>query len=149
VKYILPISYLIRPNQALLTYFAAAPDFALFFGKPLIWVRESHGHRRHRIDEEIDAMKLLFLAQFRTDVLRLKLKDTETVLNELMGDPPFGTDIFDKWWTIEQIDGVEDFNNGFVARIALEQLDLLAPTGNVYVDNWLQYLREAKNKKQL
>jgi hypothetical protein len=65
-----------------------------------------------------------------------------------MGDPQFGTEIFDKCWEIEQIDFVEEFSIA-LARIAPEQLDLLAPTGNVYVDNWLQNLREAKNKKQL
>jgi hypothetical protein len=141
------VYYLIKPKQTLLELITPDLTFRVFLSNPVIWICEEAGAESLFPDEYSMGRKLFFLAELRSGLLRLDSREKfEKLLDDLMGTPPFGISVFDKWWELERIELADDFSDVFF-RINLEQLELLEKTGNPRVDHWIERLKELKAKQ--
>lgn len=126
--------YILSPKKELIALLETHElTLSAHFGRSSIWTREEGGYGSPTEDQSMAAIRLLFIAHFRSVLLRLNISNKQQFLDEIMGSPPFSTDVFDKWWTIERLHKAEDFRD-VVDRIAPEQFDLLAETGIPKID---------------
>ena len=100
--------------------------------------------------------KLLYLAELHHYIhlvlqnpqhdtqLRLHHRRVE-ILENLLGDPPFTRQLFDRWWIVERLPVISHYENS-LKQLPLASLEALEETELKYLAQWLQQgIEEKKN----
>lgn len=73
-------------------------------------------------------------------------KSLKEFLENILGGPPFDDELFDRWWSVERFDGVDESFEEVEHRLSVEQSHLLATSPLPRVEAWLSDL--AKQEAQ-
>jgi hypothetical protein len=137
--------YVIRPAAALKEYLQQAdPDVATFLSRPLLWTKKEGGVTAWTDEEYLAQSKLLFLLNLWSDYVIGAGEDEslKTALEEILDAPPFNESLFDRWWSIERFDGVDESFEEAEDRLCVEQPHLLASSTLPRVEAWLSQLEK-------
>jgi hypothetical protein len=117
-------------------------DLFGIFLYPEIWSFPDNSHHT-RTELSIYKLKLMFLADFYTDNLKHYThgKPSGNLIEQLFGEPPFNVEVFDRWWWLEKVSGVEKFEEyEGRAKATPEFSSLIARTGYDSIDRWIDEL---------
>jgi hypothetical protein len=92
--------YLIRPSKLLckkLTQFDS--HIAELLSKPILWSKKEGGRTVWNESDFITQVKLAFLVNLLSTY---RGGEIEILIDNLLGKPPFSSDVFDKWWEVER-----------------------------------------------
>jgi hypothetical protein len=137
--------YIIRPAEALKERLRqAGPDIGDVLGRPLLWTKKEGGRTAWTDDDYVAQVKLLFLLNLWSDYVVGAGEDQslKTFLQEAMGEPPFGEEVFDRWWTVERFDGADESFEEAEERLTLAHPHLLANSVLPRVEAWLSGLEK-------
>lgn len=135
------IPYVVRPKDNLLEVIKPYIILAAYFSKPVIWT-VLHGSRTKLTLEDWEvALKLLFLAYFRSRAVEIKSDEIINLLNRIFDGEPYQQTIFDQWWTLEKAVGIQKVYD--VEEYTLpDEIKKFSKTGNpdvdLYIDSLLQ-----------
>lgn len=91
------------------------PELLPFFSEPALWTRSEGAN------DGPEQLKLSFLLEVQQNKDATADPRFGTLLDGVLGEPPWGADTFDRWWTAERFEGAEYADE--VARVAsVEQL---------------------------
>ncbi len=94
--------FVIRPSVQLCDKLSAVPSSASdILLESVLWQMESGGRTMFSVKDDVDAVKVLFLANLKTNVL----DEQESVA--LFADLQLTVNYFDEWWTVESFDGCD------------------------------------------
>ncbi|HEX2911393.1 MAG TPA: hypothetical protein VH186_11325 [Chloroflexia bacterium] len=144
------IYFLITANQKLLELLEHhSSGVKEFFGDPVMWTKTESSHALPGIiDEVIIMLKLLFLTQLQT-VLEKGVGDYQEdgeLAHFLLKEPPYSVSVFDEWWNITYLGGLDADVEGLEKTTKLAYLQALAPTDNPDVNEWLARLIKSKQE---
>jgi hypothetical protein len=143
--------YIIRPTERLRERLERCdPDVAVLLGEPVLWSKWEGGRTVWTPQDYEAQVKLLFLAHLRSEYLvgdgnKSELRD---LLEELLGKPPFDLRVFDRWWTLERFEGINESFEDVEKLLGVEGLKLLAKPQSTLVAAWLTDMTKEKRGKQ-
>ena len=127
--------YLIMPNDSLRNRARASPhDWVELLTRTVVWTKREGWRTTWREEDRVVLVKLVFLASV------LEFSDLPG-FSEIVGCLSLDTVSFDKNWTLQEIDDVEDFDDE-ANRLAEIILARPVQTGRPMVDEWLRRFRE-------
>ena len=140
---------LIEPKQSLIEFVRQSfPEFVDYATTKHVWKMPYGGYGGPMPSERDIANKLMFLAEFRSLAIFRAPPHPDAFLDAVMGMPPFGENIFDQWWTFEQVSDSAEFEE-HLYNISLDQFQLIAKTGIQRIDGWLERLQEKKKNGEI
>ena len=86
--------------------------------------------------DHTQTVKLLYLARVHEYT---PLTDHAT-FEAVFGSPRISVNLFDRWWTIRRL--MRDDDTASLRPLLKPFLDVVDPTGNALVDQWLEWVRE-------
>jgi hypothetical protein len=135
--------YFIRPSQALKDRLRQGdPDVAELMSEPHLWTKKEGGITVWTDEDYTAQVKLLFLLDLWSEYV-IHVGEDESLklfLEEIMGLPPFSTATFDRWWTVERFEGIDECFEEISSRLSREYPHLLAKSDLPRVESWLSKL---------
>lgn len=96
--------------------------------QPLMWSKKEGGRTAWTEEDYIAQVKLLFLLNLWSEYVVHVGEDPilKLFLEEIIGRPPFNQELFDRWWTVERYEGVDESFEDVVERLAMQNPQLPA-----------------------
>jgi hypothetical protein len=141
--------YLVRPNSDLQALLAQNPRISIL---PTILFAEERGRPILTVDESIEIRKLFYIASLYNHMRSLKdpileglnhlitpeERDLQSQFyQKILGEPPYNRQLFDRWWTIEEIYHMSSYNETF-KLLPLDALEVLEETESPRLAAWLE-----------
>ncbi len=102
---------------------------------------------RTNIEGSKQQIKLTFLANlYDLFVSGQEESEIAELIFRLLGNPPFTTDVFDRWWQLVEFQDVYDTDKT-ASELKVETLKLFRPSGNDSIDRWVDSLISQREDK--
>ncbi len=139
--------YVVRPRPTLLARVAGVRDAVLLID-PVLWSRGEGGRTASGPAEWTEDFKLTYLLGLQMDYLgqapeNEQQREFQALLQDLLGPAPWGVEVFDRWWTVERFDGVNEDADEIVERASLEDVQKLKGP-----EPWMERLVEQKKRSR-
>jgi hypothetical protein len=131
--------YLIEPRPSLRGRLAPLDDadFQDLLLEPVMLSKEQGGRTVWMREDYALTVKLVFLASLKQyDVLQ-----SDTMFEELFGSARLNVQLFDRWWTIRELD---DESEESLYPLLAEYSHLVDQTDNDLVNQWLEQVRTSQ-----
>jgi hypothetical protein len=146
-----PSYYIIHPNPALRAVLVRHPKAGM--DRSWVLTRDESGYTRASFQDWVTMVKVMFII----DLIDMKTMfeqenvspDHQRAFEELLGEPPYGVEVFDKWWTLERLDSGPRAFEDILKAVSLPTLQALDQTGQAFVDRWMQDVMKLKAKGRL
>ena len=145
--------YLIRPNSSLKQRLdATAADWTCLLSEPAIWSRRESSEIRLPVStwvvlREVQ-VKLLFMLEIFSeyfDGAESPSTDLQVFLRDLLDLPEIRVETFDKWWSLERFDGIENSYDDVESRLTKDLVRTLAIPS---IEGALEWIDELKRSRQ-
>jgi hypothetical protein len=138
--------YLIRPSKLLCEKLKQLDsDIAELLSEPILWSKKEGGRTVWNESDFITQVKLAFLVNLLSTY---RGGEIEILIDNLLGKPPFRSDVFDKWWEVERFSGVDDSFEDIEMQMSREDLQALE-TSSPLVETWLSSLEKSRQQPEL
>ncbi|HEX2912273.1 MAG TPA: hypothetical protein VH186_15805 [Chloroflexia bacterium] len=125
-------------------------DVKEYFGPSRLWLKTVDSHALSSFTNEVPVMlKLLFLTQLQVVLEKGVGEQREfgELAHFLLKEPPYSVSVFDEWWNITYLDGLDNEVESLEKITKVEYLQELAPTDNPDANDWLSRLIKSKLEK--
>jgi hypothetical protein len=95
--------------------------------------------------EHAAQVKLLFLADWIETYHETTEPSFKALLGEILGEPPYSVDLFNRWWTLEVVRSSLRQVTHEAQALSPHTYTQFAPTGLPEVDEWLASQRSQKS----
>lgn len=128
--------------------FTPKPELVEFVGErssrvilctPIIWSTAKPGTGYAWTPEETaNSHKLLFLAHLIT-IVQKAIPPTQQLVQELLGDPPYSAETFDRWWLLTTTFRGQSWE-AVLNTISTDSINKLLPASSDAIDHFLRTL---------
>jgi hypothetical protein len=136
--------YVILPKPELLEKLSALDkEDRILFSEPELWEEEGGGRSpwtQSALEARVKLLYVSYLLGFYDDEKICKF------LKDLIGNPPYGIEHFDKWWIVHQLRVDEDIAE-VEDEMTLEDFEAFQKTGIGLLDAWIEKNKKSKAKK--
>jgi hypothetical protein len=137
--------YLIRPSKLFCEKLKQLDsDIAELLSEPILWSKKEGGRTVWNESDFITQVKLAFLINLLSTY---RGGEIETLINSLLGKPPFRSDVFDKWWEIERFSGIDDSFEDIEMQMNREDIHELE-TNSPLVETRLSSLKKQREESR-
>jgi hypothetical protein len=138
--------YIVRPNDALLERLTLEEEGLREAIAPAeVWSKQEGGRTAWTPAEHSTCVKLLFITNFARNYG--SGERSARLTHDLLGAPPFGEEVFDRWWTLERFGGADEDFDAIAMALTPADYDRLDPGGSARVSTWIRSRADASGGK--